>query len=199
MNFKALFRKILSKKLHPANKPHVPQPPSSNKPANYCNAIFDPDSNYEESEEEVQKIHGTSIEFGNQKTIQVDSSGHPRAVTQNKSYIIGSGKLVQNINEIGGVCNYCQLLAMHAYEKGEISLEQAQLRSLFDTQSARQCELCGAQACSLHCRPTETPDGILMICAGCNEQIMRKQKRKSIISFLMSPLLEESTEEDSEC
>lgn len=202
MNFKTLFRKILNKKLHPAHKPHIPQPSSSNQPVNYCDSVFDQNGNYAEAEAEIQNIHGTSIAFGIQRSIQIDDQGRPKALTQNPAFVIGTGKVVSQMKQIGGACNFCQILAMQAYEDGDISLEQAQLKALFDVNSARQCDLCGVVTCSIHCRPTETPEGVLMICAGCHDEIKRKQRRKAIISFILSPILEyddEDNEEDKEC
>jgi hypothetical protein len=144
----AALKRFVLRRTFPPDQPYIPQPDQ-----NVVNPSFDFDGGLTEIEADVQSLHGKSITFGTQKSIQVDDFGHAKGLTQKTSYIIGNGKRVSNIEDIGGVCRFCQALAAQAVQEGKLTIEQVQLQSLFDIKSARQCSICGIYTCSIHCRP----------------------------------------------
>lgn len=194
MDFTNFFKRLLNTKAHPAHLPYIPTPPShqpdssSNQFSNNANT----DASYVEAESDIQSIAGTSIGFGFQKVIQVDSRGQAKSLSQAQSHIVGSGKLVSNIEDIAGVCRYCQAEATQAFEANLISLEQAQAQALYDVLSASRCDACGTNTCCRHCRPFQMPDGsIMQLCVDCQKQLKGKIIRKKIVTFLLTPFMED--------
>lgn len=188
---RAALESVFMNRIHPVHEPYNPQPGQ-----HIHNPASDVDGNYSETEADIQPLHGTSIAFGTQKTIQVDGHGRPRGLCQNPSYILGSGRRVSSMEDVGGICRFCQIQAAQAFQEGTLTVEQAQLRSLFDIYSGFQCDICGVYTCSVHCRPMHLPEGILDVCSACREEIKRQEKRRKIISMFLSPF---TKSENSEC
>lgn len=191
MSIKTLFQKLLSRKTPTAHLPYIPTP--SNQSAH--NTTFATDASYTETETDIHSIAGTSIAFGTQTTGQVDENDQARHLLQTQSQILGSEKLVTNIEPkevagqvlpgVAGVCRYCQAEAAQAFEANLISIQDAQIKSLYDTSSAARCEICGINTCSRHCRPFPISDGqTQMVCMDCQQQIQKQLRRQRIIGFL---------------
>jgi len=182
MSIKNVLKRVFSNGTVSPHQPYIPTPPTNDREFQQYS-----DAGYTETEAELNTIAGLGITFGKQKTVQVDNNGNARDISQNQSYIIGTNKRISDIEDIGGICCFCQEQAMEIYRAGLISLQQAQLKSLFDKNSAMQCDICGTYTCPTHTRPTQTPQGILAICLRCSEAIRRQQRRKKIVAFLLSP------------
>ena len=194
MSFKTILQKLLSRKMPPAHLPYIPTPPSQQPDASSPNQ-FPNDANtdllYTESEANIHTIAGTNIGFGTQKMVQVDSRGQAKDFSQTKSHIVGSGKLVSKIEDLSGVCRYCQAEATQAFEANLISLEEAQIKSLYDTLSASRCDICGTNTCCRHCRPIQMPDGLIeLLCVDCQKQLKGQILRQKLVGFLLSPFME---------
>jgi hypothetical protein len=187
---RAAFERFVLRKAPQPEQPYIPQP-GQTMPNLACD--LDGDS---ETEVDIQHLHGTSIAFGTQKTIRIDDLGRAKELTRKPSYIIGTGRRISNIEDVGGVCRFCQEQAAQSLQEGKLTLEQAQLQSLFDTRSGFQCDICGIYTCSVHCRPIQTPQGPIDVCAACREEIKRQEKRKKIIGFLLSPFTSSNESED---
>lgn len=179
---KAALQRLLLRRVHPPQAPYNPGPDQ-----NPGNPAFDLNGNFAETEIDIQNLHGTNLAFGNQRTVHIDDSGQARELKRKPSYVVGTGRRISNIEDIGGVCRFCQAQAMLAYQEGRLTLEQAQLESLFDIYSGFQCDLCGCYTCSIHCRPMVTPEGSFDVCCACREAIKKQEKRKKIIGLLLSP------------
>jgi len=176
------LERLFLRRTYPPNQPYVPQPGQK-----ISNPAFDFNGDFSETEVDVQHLHGTTIAFGTQKTIQIDDLGRAKGLTRKPSYIIGTGRRISNIEDIGGVCRFCQAQALQAFQEEKLTLEQAQLHSLFDIRSGFQCDICGIYTCSIHCRPMQTPQGIIDVCVACREEIKHQERRKKIIGLLLSP------------
>ncbi len=191
----ATLKRMVLRKVYPANQPYIPHPDQ-----NLNNPVFHFEGDLSEVEADIQNLHGTTITFGTQKSTQIDDFGHGKELKQTANYIIGTGKRISNIDEVWGICRICEEIASQHFQEGKITIEQAQLKSLFDVKSARQCSICGIYTCSIHCRPLQTPEGIINVCVTCEKEISRQQKRKKIIDFLLSPFIEsESSEDNDKC
>jgi len=195
MSFIDFFKRLLGTKAHPAHLPYLPTPPShqpdaSSSPNQFPNNTST-DTSYTEAEADMHSIAGTNIGFGKRTLIQVDSRGQAKAFGQTLSHIVGSGKVVSKIEDIAGVCRYCQAEAAQAFEANLISLEEAQIRSLYDTQSASRCDICGTNTCCCHCRPIQMPDGLTqLLCVDCQKQFKGQLLKQKIVGFLLSPFVE---------
>lgn len=194
MSFKTILQKLLSRKMPPAHLPHIPTPPAqphaSMSPNQFPYNGVSTDNSYVETETDIHTIAGTDIGFGTQKIIQVDSSGQAKDISQTQSHIVGSGKLVNKVEDIAGVCKFCQAIAMEQLQAGQISLQQAQLLSLYDKNSAAICNVCGIQGCVRHIISIPTEDGILAMCEACRLQLKKQLRKRKIIGFLLSPFVE---------
>ena len=187
---RAVLERFFMRKAHRPDLPYIPQPGQ---------AIQSPTLDFEgytESDADIQPLNGTSITFGIQNITHIDEYGRPKTIKQSPSYIIGTKKRVSSIDEIGGICEFCQIMATQDYNAGKITLQQAQLQSLFDVNSGRQCDICGVYTCPRHCRQTNTPDGLVSICTSCQDNINRQQKKINIIGFLLSPFMETQVSEE---
>ncbi len=187
---KSAFRRLHSGRAYPPGMPYNPQPGQGSANPSSGNPV------YSETEAEIASLWGTQLKFGSQTTIEIDQSGHAKALTCKPSYVIGSGRRISDIDEVGGVCGFCQEIAAKAFSEGKLTAEQAQLQSLFDGNSQRQCDVCGTFTCSVHSRPVQTPSGTVNICVACRNEISRQEKRKKIIGFLLSPFTDNSSEQN---
>ena len=179
---RALFSSA-SRKIHQPDQPYIPQPdPTPNGPNIAAGT-------YSETEAEVEQIQGISVNFGTEKIVHIDDNGHAKELTRKPNYIIGSGKRISSIDEIGGICPFCQEIAFKAYRENLINVQEAQLRSLFDVNSAARCDICGITACTIHCRPIQSPEGIFTICPVCRKQLKKQEVKRKIFSFLLSPII----------
>ena len=187
---KTIWRYI-TRRSHPAHLPYMPKPPDQNHP----HGIGDGTSSntlYSEIETNAHHIAGMSVTFGSQKVVRVDENNQAQDICQKQSYIIGSGRLVSHPDEVGGVCLFCQAGSLQLMQAGQISLEEAQLKSLVDKESARRCDLCGRYCCSNHCLSVQPSEGsTILACILCQKK-MRPRFRtiKIVLSILCSPFLE---------
>lgn len=180
----ALLTKFSQHKATPPANPFLPKPGQRlSDPFSGINAEFT------ETEADVKQIFGMPITFGTKQALQVDENGNSSDIKQAPSYRIGTNKIINRIEDIAGVCPFCESLAMQRFQAGEITNEEAHLLSMFDTMSAAQCGLCGRNTCSVHCRPVEIGENVQNICINCLQEIESKNRRKKIIRFLLSPLL----------
>ena len=195
MGFISILTKLFGRKVHPGHLPHITAPPThqpSASPNQHPNNTANSDLSYTEEEANIHTITGTSIRFGTQKIITVDSRGQARDLSQTQSHIVGTGKLVSKIEDLSGVCQYCQAEATQDFEANLISLEQAQIKSLYDTLSASRCDICGTNTCCRHCRPFQMPDGLTQqLCVDCQKQLKGQILKQKVIGFLLSPFMED--------
>ncbi len=189
-SIRAALERFTMRKAHRPDLPYIPQPGQK-----LSSPMLEFNEDCTETEADIQQLHGMSIMFGTQKNIQIDEHGLTKVIKQNPSYIIGTKKRVSSINEIGGVCEFCQIQATQAYDNGKMTLQQAQLQSLFDVKSGRQCGICGIYTCSRHCRQLPTPDGMVLVCTSCQADIRRQQRKAKVIGFLLSPFVDSETPE----
>ena len=148
-------------------------------------------------------IAGTPIDFGTSKEKRVDNNGSTFFIQRNQGHIVGSGIFVANLTPtskdglrypgIGGACSFCKEEAVALFQANLIDTEEAYRRSLFDTDSAAQCAICGRRdLCIRHCRPFEIDEGsVAPLCPECTKTAQREKRFKKIITFLASPLTEQ--------
>ncbi len=195
MSFKDFFKRFLNTKAHPGHLPYNPTPPSHQPDAASSHQFHNNDNtdlSFTEAEANIHTIAGTNIGFGTNKIVQVDSRGQTKDISQTQSHIVGSGKLVSKIEDLSGICRYCQVEAIQAFEENLISLEQAQIKSLYDTLSASRCDICGENTCSRHTRPIQMPDGLIQqLCVDCQKQLKGQILKRKIVGFLLSPFMED--------
>ncbi len=194
MSFKNFFKKIYNLGSHPAHLPYNPTPPVNKSNVNqnqFANNINNDGLSYTDSEADVDSISGMSINFGSMKSIGVDNNGQTRDLSKNQNHIVGSGKLVSSIQDVAGICPICQGEAIHAFEKKLITLEEAQIKSLYDVNSASRCDICGTNTCSRHCRPVQMPDGSTQNpCVTCLKLLKKQAFKRKMIHLLLSPFFE---------
>jgi hypothetical protein len=195
VSFTNFFKRLFSKTQHPGHLPYVPAPPPHQPDASSSQLPYDSantDASFIEAESDMHGIAGTSIGFGLQEITQVDSQGQTKRCSQAHSHILGNGKLVGKIEDIAGVCCYCQAEATQAFEANLISLEEAQAKSLYDVLSASRCDACGTSTCCRHTRPIPMPDGsIMQLCVVCQKQLKGQIIKQKIVTFLLSPFMED--------
>lgn len=200
MSFKDFLKRRANTKAHPGHLPYNPTPSSHQPDAPLPNQFHgnpaDIDHSFTEAEADVNSIAGFTITFGHQKLITVDSRGQAKDFSQSLGHIVGSNKLVRNIEDIEGVCGYCQAEANKAFEENRISIEQAQAKCLYDIQSASRCEICGVNTCCKHTRPIQLSDGLIQqLCVDCQKQLKGQILKQKIVAFLLSPFMEDKNEE----
>lgn len=197
MSFKSILTKLFSSKVPPAHLPYTPTPPlhhpdASSLPNQFPDNSANTDTVYMEAEANMHGIAGTNIAFGTQKLVQVDSRGQAKDLSQTQSHIVGSGKIVTQIEDLFGVCPFCQAESKKAFEDNLITLEQAQVKSLYDVSSASRCDNCGTDTCCRHTRPIQMPDGLVqLLCVDCQKKLKWKTLRNGVFSFLLSPFKED--------
>jgi len=197
MDLTSILINIFNRWVHPVDQPYNPAPPP-NQPDGLLNQIPNnvtgTDGSYVETETDIHSIAGTSIGFGTQNITHVDDEDKASSLSQSQSYIFGSGKLVTKIEDVGGICRFCQSTATEQLQAGQISAQQAQLYSLYDVNSAAICNVCGTQGCIQHIRPVQTEDGVLAMCVTCQKQLKGQLLKRKIIGFLLTPFMEDSNE-----
>jgi len=161
------------------------------------NFTYENTGEFSETEASIQRIFGMSTAFGSRKTVKV-VDGHGIEFSQQQSFIVGSGRRVSKLEDIGGVCKFCQMEAAPLYEAGNISLQQFELASLYDVHSSAQCDVCRGTGCNRHIKPVQLPNGqVMQLCVACQEQLniqLKKERRrqcvKNIFGFFFSPFIE---------
>jgi len=196
MNFTNPFRRKANTKAHPAHLPYNSTPPTqqpdASSPNQFSGNPTDADLSFTEAEADLNSIAGFTITFGHQKLITVDSRGQTKDLSQSQGHIVGSGKLVRNVEDIEGVCGYCEAEAKKAFEANLISIEQAQAKSLYDTSSASRCESCGISTCCKHTHPIQmSDDSTQQLCVDCQKSLKGKMLTQKIVGFLLSPFMED--------
>jgi len=172
-------------KNHPGHLPHIPQPGQ---------ALPDPlagiSTDFSEAKVHLRQIGNTSITFGTIEGISVDDEGNCKEIVQEPSYRIGSGYIVSDITQIAGICSICELASLEMYQAGLITLQEANLRAMYDHHSAAQCDICGQHFCSAHCRPIRIENEVTNLCVLCLKTMQKKERRRRILSWLFAPLTE---------
>jgi hypothetical protein len=169
----------------PDPQPYIPHPGQvMPDPVAGINAEFT------DTETHVNHIHGTTIAFGTKNISRIDDEGNATEISQQQSYRIGSNKIINAADQVAGICPFCESIAFEQFQMGLINIQQVQLRSMYDHESATQCSLCGRNACSIHCRPFQIEGAIQNLCINCLENIEKKNKKRRIMCFLLAPFLE---------
>ena len=192
MSLKDIFRKIFNRHT-PPGQPYIPAPPThspyidsgqANDEGSYCEGDADV--------HEISNMPGMS--FGSKKIVQIFENT-TKNVSLKCSHVLGTGKMISEISDVGGVCPLCQASAMEQFEKGLITLQAAQLLSLYDNSSAASCSLCGLAGCCRHIRPVLLPDGqVQPVCVDCQKELRRQARNARIIKmfgFLLTPFMED--------
>lgn len=198
MSFINFFKRLLNKNSHPAHLPYIPTPPSQQQSASQQNHFSgNTDASYTETEINIHTISGTNIGFGTQKTVQVDDRGQARDISQSQSHIVGTGRIVNKVEDIAGICPFCHAEASKAFEANLITIQEIQIKSLYDIKSASRCDICGTNTCSRHSRPIMMPNSIIQyFCVNCQKQLKKQLIKQKIKTFLLSPFLEEEKPKD---
>ena len=181
------LERLFLRRVYQPDKPYIPQP---DKDQGDFIAGLDADIEYSEMEADVSQLFVTSTIFGKQRITQVDENGRAKDISKAQSYRIGSNKIVSKIEDIVGICSRCEGVAVAAYKAGQISLQQAQLNSMYDRGSAAKCDLCNKNMCDAHCRPVQIEEVVHHICDICLKQIEAKRRRQKVINFLLAPFIE---------
>ena len=195
MGFKEKFQRLLGPWIHPPGKPYTPAPPSPQSHGTTAQSQIPgsptgSNGAYTEMQADLQPIDGSTIQFGTETIILVDANGRAQDLTRSHNHVLSSGKLVSKIEDVAGVCKICQIAAMEQFQAGELTLEAAQLASLYDVASAAVCEVCGIQGCIRHIRPIETEAGITSMCTPCQKELKKQLRRQKIIQFFLAPISE---------
>lgn len=191
MILKNIFRKLFNRRI-PPGAPYIPAPPTHSP---FTDSPQADDGSYCEAEADVHQISNMpGLAFGS-KTITQIFENDTKNISQKHSYVVGSGKMVNEISDIGGVCIVCQTQAIKQFQDGLITRQAAQLLSLYDNSSAATCNLCGLAGCSRHIRPTLLPDEQMYpICVNCQKELRRQTRNARIIKilgFLVTPFIED--------
>ncbi len=198
MNLKNVLTRLFGRRAHAPHLPYIPTPPQSNNASNRSipGHAAGPQGTYTEIQSTIQTIAGSNITLGSENIILVDANGQAREISKQCSHVLSTGKLVTRIEEIGGICPFCQSSAMQRYQAGELTLEAAQLACLYDVASAATCQACGVHACTRHIRPVDTDQGILSLCQECHKALKKQLRKKSLVRALLAPITasEEVTE-----
>ena len=198
MSFINFFKRLLNKNSHPAHLPYTPTPPFQQSATSAQNQFSNSsDTSYTETEINIHTISGTNIGFGSQKIVQVDDRGQAKDLTQSQSHILGTGRIVNKIEEVSGVCPFCRAEALKFFEANLITIEEVQIKSLYDIKSASHCDICGTNTCSRHSRPIVIPNGLVQyFCVNCQKQLKKQLLRQKIKSLLLSPFMEDQNPND---
>ena len=198
MSFKNFFKRLLNRQGHPTHLPYIPTPPSQQPNASHQNQFSNnPGTSYTETEINIHTISGTNIGFGTQKIVQVDDRGQAKDLTQSQSHILGTGRIVNKIDDVSGVCPFCQAEALKFFEANLITIEEVQIKSLYDIKSASHCDICGTNTCSRHSRPIVMSNGLAQyFCVNCQKQLKKQLLRQKIKSLLLSPFMEDQNPND---
>lgn len=204
---KNYFARWFSRTPREASQPYFPKPPSpQEQPLQDPQAQDTTNSNmaaYCENVTHEHNILGTPLTFGERITLMVDQNQNATEYHGKISYILGSGLVVSQLESkiidgktmpgVGGRCWFCHQEAVSAFQAGHISLQDAQLMALFDTESAGHCDKCGRQdVCSRHSRPFPGPNGQpFNLCAACSASILHEQENQRFMDILLFPLMEE--------
>lgn len=186
----ALGRFVMGKN-HPSHMPHIPQPGQT---------LPDPlaglSDDFSETKINIQHIGDTGIAFGRVEGIRLDDEGNGQEIIKQLSHRIGTGSLVSDIAQVAGICSICELVSLDKYQAGLITLQEANLRAMYDHQSAAECDICGRHFCSAHCRPVKINDDVLRLCVVCLKTAQKKQRHQKFLSWLLAPLTESTKQEE---
>jgi hypothetical protein len=189
--FRAALERFVFRKNHPGHLPHIPQAGQ---------ALPDPmggiSSEFTETKANVQHIFGSGIAFGTKEAVQIDENGDGREIIQEQSYRIGSGRIVNKVEDIAGICFLCEIVALKLLQDGLISIQEAHLRSMYDRNSAARCDVCGRNTCSVHCRPAMINNNIMNLCTLCLDQIQKQERRHKLVRWLLAPLIDPAQQKE---
>jgi len=192
MILKDIFRKIFNRHT-PPGQPYIPAPPTHSP---FTDSMQADDGSYCEGDADVHEISNMpGMSFASKKIVQI-LGNNTKNISLKHSYVVGgTGKMVSEISDVGGVCPLCQAGAMEQFEKGLITLQAAQLLSLYDNSSAASCSLCGLAGCCRHVRSVLLPDGqVQPICVNCQKKLDRQARNARIVKmlgFLLTPFMED--------
>ena len=139
---------------------------------------------------DLHPIDGSTIKFGTETFIVANPNGQNQDMSRSHNHVLSSGKLVSKIEDVAGICRICQVTAMEQLQAGELTLEAAQLASLYDVASAAICNVCGLSGCIRHIRPIETEAGIVSMCVPCQKEMKKQLRRQKLIQFFLAPISE---------
>ncbi|MFC1636715.1 hypothetical protein ACFL5Z_17950 [Planctomycetota bacterium] len=180
-----------------AAQPYVPHPPGqeseilSNKPT----------SGYQEVSDDLEIVGGTSISFGTEESIVIDDDGNAVNRRRTMSHVLGSGLLVTSLRPtiengvhlpgVHGECHYCKQEALFLLQRGLIPIEEAERRSLCDTDSAAKCEGCRRlDLCVNHCLPFGPEGNQKNYCPDCTKVAEQKEALNTSLHFILYPILD---------
>lgn len=185
------LRRFITRNSHPPHLPYRPAPPVHQQNPLDIPSSSNEDTSYTEIETDIQRVAGTSLAFGAETATHVDANGQARHLTQTQSHILGSGRIVSDINDVAGACPICIKELENAIKQNLIQPQHAEARILYDKESASRCDVCGTNVCSRHahaiCLPDEVPQ---KLCVTCEDKVKRKIRRQKILSFFMAPFME---------
>ena len=195
-SFGSRLREALARFVRGKNRPgHLPHIPSPGQ------ALPDPldgiGDDFSETTINVKQVGNTGIAFGKVEGVKLDADGNGQEIIKEPSYRIGSGSIVSSIEEIAGICGICEVIALEAYNAGQISLQEAHLRTMYDQPSAAQCDVCGQRFCAAHCRPIKIENEVTNLCVLCLKTMQKKERRRKILVWVLSPLTD-STPQNKE-
>jgi len=180
-----------------ADQPYSPAPPHEQDIENNL-----PTGNYSEKNLEIEIVSGTNIAFGKTDEIAIDENNNVQHINKKQAHILGTGRLITRLEPsvkdgiplpgVGGICGNCQNEALVMLQMGLISIQEAERRSLFDTDSGAQCQACGRKdLCIRHCRPFADINGqAINLCPECAQAAKREKLFKTSVAILISPIVD---------
>jgi len=201
MGFKETFERMISRWIHRPGMPYTPVPPAAQHhtprtPHQIPGNPSSPNGAYTEMQADLHPIDGSTIQFGTETFILANPNGQNQDLTRSHNHVLSSGKLVSKIEDVAGVCKICQIIAMQQFQAGELTLEAAQVASLYDVGSAAICNVCGIQGCIRHIRPVETESGIISMCVPCQKEFKKQVLRQRVMQLLLGPISEIEDEQE---
>ena len=195
MGFRETLERMISRWIHRPGMPYTPAPPTPQSNATSQTHQIPgnpagPNGGYTEMQADLHPIDGSTIKFGTETFIVANPNGQNQDLSRSHNHVLSSGKLVSKIEDVAGVCKICQLIAMEQFQAGEITLEQAQLASLYDTASAAICDVCGFSGCLRHIRPVQTEAGLVHMCVPCQKEFKKQLLKQKILQLFLAPISE---------
>jgi len=150
-----------------------------------------------ESAYDVVNIPGTSLYVGTvMRMVQQTWTQEVITRTERLGQRLGCGHMVYNIHEyttaigvyrgLGGQCSFCTAQAAALLQENQITLPQAEAKSLYCSRCGRGCQACGRNnVCSRHVRLLEVPGSRpTSLCIGCLQPVKTGCLRRAVIATL---------------
>jgi hypothetical protein len=155
-----------------------------------------------ESIYDLVNIPGTSLYVGTITRVIQTWTGEIVTRTERYGQLLGCDHMVYNIHEyatafglyrgVGGRCPYCTAEAAALFSENQITLRQAEAKSLFCSRCSRSCRACGRSSlCARHAGLVAAPDGSsVSLCVDCLASMKRQRLWNTIVAILLAPFVD---------